>query len=100
MMLKIHQQDDVCVNQLKVLADFTRFSVVRLLMEGPKHVNELNECIKVDQSLLSHHLKLLRDAGIVTANRDGKAVLYQLAGTVHIKEEIIHLGCCNLSFEE
>lgn len=99
-MLKVHQSDDVCVNQLKVLADSTRLSVVRLLMDGPKHVNELNDTIRVDQSLLSHHLKLLRDAGLVKANRDGKAVLYQLADKVHIKDEIISLGCCNLSFEK
>lgn len=98
--MKLDNPDNNCVNRLKVLADSTRLNVVRQLMDGPKHVNALNERIDVDQSLLSHHLKLLRDAGIVTANRDGKAVLYQLADDVKLQEDVISLGCCKLQFDE
>lgn len=90
-----------CAVKLKVLADPTRLAVVEVLMEGPKHVGEINAVLKVDQSLLSHHLKVLRDAGLVEATRDGKSVLYGLAAGVEARGAVrgIDLGCCCLSFE-
>ncbi len=92
---------DHCASLLKILADETRLSVVRQLMRGPMHVNELNDAIGADQSLLSHHLKVLREGGIVEAERDGKAVLYRLSPNVESrrKGDVIDLGCCKLSFD-
>jgi ArsR family transcriptional regulator len=93
--------ESFCAQQLKVLADDTRLSVLRLLMKGPKRVGELNDVLGLDQSLLSHHLKTLRHAGLVEATRDGKAVLYRLAPNVQgtSSGEAINLGCCQLSFD-
>lgn len=90
-----------CVAKLKVLADATRLRVMELLMDGPKHVQELNDVLGIDQSLLSHHLRVVREAGLVETERDGKAILYRLAPGVRIKgrREGIDLGCCRLSFE-
>lgn len=89
-----------CVDKLKVVADATRLAVLELLLESPKHVGELNQVIDVEQSLLSHHLKTLRQAGLVVAERDGKAMLYQLAPTVKTLSPMkgLDLGCCVLSF--
>lgn len=97
--LNIHQ-DVSCASLLKVLADDTRLAVVRKLMEGPRHVGEINAELNIDQSLLSHHLKVLREADIVQAQRDGKAVLYRLSPTVEARREgqVIDLGCCRLDF--
>jgi ArsR family transcriptional regulator len=90
-----------CVRKLKVLADTTRLAVLEILMEGPKHVGELNAVLSVEQSLLSHHLKVLRKEGFVRATRDGKAVLYSLAPAVYRTNagRAIDLGCCLLCFE-
>lgn len=90
-----------CVRKLRVLADPTRLAVLEILMEEPKHVGELNAVIGVEQSLLSHHLKVLREEGFVEATRDGKAVLYSLTPTVWRANtgRAIDLGCCLLSFE-
>ena len=97
------REDDAttCASRLKVLADETRLAVLELLMDGPRHVGELNESLDVEQSLLSHHLKVLRDAGLVAAQRDGKQVLYQLADPVKRsrKRRSIDLGCCHISFD-
>jgi DNA-binding transcriptional ArsR family regulator len=89
-----------CVSKLKALADSTRLQVIEALMAGPKHVNQLMEILDVEQSLLSHHLRVLRDVGLVEAIRDGKAVSYQLADDVEgwTSGKTIHLGCCKLSF--
>jgi len=94
-------QADDCSTLLKLLADETRLNVVQQLMAGPKHVNELNENLGIEQSLLSHHLKVLRDGGIVEARRDGKAMLYRLAPKVESRRagQAIDLGCCRLSFD-
>ena len=83
-----------------MLADATRLSVVRELLEGPRHVGELNELVRVEQSLLSHHLRVLREAGLVEGERDGKAVLYRLAPDISRDGNSINLGCCRLSFED
>ena len=90
-----------CARKLKVLADTTRLAVLQLLMEEPKHVGELNAVLGLEQSLLSHHLKILRKEGFVTATRDGKAVLYCLAPDVQGVNagKVISLGCCLLSFD-
>ncbi len=93
---------NICVDKLKVLADPTRLAVVEALMAGPRHVGELNEEIGLDQSLLSHHLKVLRDSGLVTSERDGKAVLYRLDPSVVMDraDKTINLGCCKLVFDD
>jgi DNA-binding transcriptional ArsR family regulator len=91
-----------CAGMLKVLSDDTRLSVVRLLMDGPRHVGELNDVLRIEQSLLSHHLRLLRSAGLVVAERDGKAVLYSLSLEAESVRtgRTLNLGCCKLSFED
>ncbi len=93
---------DRCAERLKVLADETRLSVLRQLLQGPRHVHELNERLQLEQSLLSHHLRVLREAGLVVAERDGKKVLYRLVPDVVARRsgQAIDLGCCLLSFEQ
>lgn len=95
------KQASSCAAKLKVLADPTRLAVLEALIEGPKHVGTLMELLKVEQSLLSHHLQTLREAGLVEAERDGKAVLYRLAPGVSARTggPAIDLGCCMLSFD-
>lgn len=65
--------------KFKVLADHTRLSVIRLLLERPRNVSELGETLRVEQPLLSHHLRVLRAAGFVESSRKGKAVVYAIA---------------------
>jgi len=99
-MTKTPCEVDSCADILKVLADETRLSVVRQLMAGPRHVGEINDGLQLEQSLLSHHLKVLREGGIVEAQRDGKAVLYRLTPRVAARRrgDCIDLGCCQLTF--
>jgi len=92
--------DAFCVSKLKVLADPTRLSVLKTLMQGPKNVSELMTILDVEQSLLSHHLGTLRNAELVVVNRSGKAMLYELAPGVKgpAAAKTIDLGCCQLAF--
>jgi DNA-binding transcriptional ArsR family regulator len=90
-----------CANKLKVLSDSTRLAVLEALMAGPQNVGELMQKLKVEQSLLSHHLAILRDHELVESHRDGKAVIYQLPATVtdSTAGKAINLGCCKISFD-
>ncbi len=98
--MKSTPDSSTCAEKLKMLADTTRLAVLESLMDKPRHVSELVDLLGVEQSLLSHHLALLREAGLVDALRDGKAVLYQLAPGVAASTagKAIDIGCCQLSF--
>lgn len=89
-----------CATKLAVLADPTRLAVIGVLLGGSRNVKDINRHVKVAQNLLSHHLRVLRDAEIVTACRDGKAVKYALADGVEVgsSHNAINLGCCSLQF--
>lgn len=90
-----------CSRKLKLLADATRLAILRRLRAGPLHVSEIGAGMAVEQSLLSHHLRVLRDAGLVRARRDGKAVLYALDDSVSpvgADGDSFDLGCCRLDF--
>jgi len=60
------------------LADPTRLAVFELLAEGPSAVGELARCLPVSRPAVSQHLKILKDAGLVTDRADGTRRLYQL----------------------
>ena len=76
------------INLLKVLAEPTRLKVVTMLKDGPKFVSELKKATKVEPTLLSHHLALLRKAGFVTSRRIGKRVECELVKGISIKNGI------------
>lgn len=92
--------ESTCTRKLKVLSDSTRLAVMELLMKNPSHVGPLVDALGVEQSLLSHHLRILREAGLVVADRDGKSVLYSLAPDAKVDTgKAIDLGCCQLLFK-
>ncbi|MEB3357096.1 MAG: ArsR family transcriptional regulator [Synechococcales bacterium] len=57
-----------CAQRLKVLADHHRLAILTLLMDRPQHVWELNRELGLGQSLLSHHLRVLRQHGFLTSS--------------------------------
>ena len=60
------------------LSDETRLQIVRLLSHGERCVCELQSVLDAAQSRLSFHLKILKDAGVVSDRRDGRWVYYAL----------------------
>jgi len=61
------------------LADARRLLILYALDEGPKNVSQLTKVLEVSQPTVSRHLKMLRERGLVTAQREGNAVIYRLA---------------------
>jgi DNA-binding transcriptional ArsR family regulator len=72
------------VNQLHAeicagLADPKRILILYALYEKPRNVNELVELLDLTQPMVSRHLKVLRERGMVYTNRIGATVEYRLA---------------------
>ena len=65
---------------LAALADPVRLAVVSALAEGEQCVCDLLEQVPVAENLLSYHLRVLREAGLVAATRRGRWVDYRLDG--------------------
>jgi len=60
------------------LSDETRLSILECLKDGEKCVCNLTGVLGAEQSRLSFHLKVLRDAGLVAARRDGRWMHYSI----------------------
>jgi ArsR family transcriptional regulator len=82
--------DSTPVELFRVLGDPVRWSVVSELRGGTRCACELAEASAAAPSLLSHHLGVLRGAGVVTASRRGKWIDYALVDGVleHLAEAL------------
>lgn len=70
---------DPTVQLLKGFADDTRLRILCLLRGREVCVHEIVEVLDVSQSGVSHQLRVLRDAHLVTHRREGRHVYYRLA---------------------
>lgn len=62
----------------QALSDPTRLQILGLLRGGERCVCELTGVLDAAQSRLSFHLKVLKDAGLVTDRRDGRWIYYTI----------------------
>lgn len=62
----------------KVLADPTRLRIVLLLRKHELCVCEVMYILEMEQSRVSHHMRILRDAGLVEDVRDGRWIIYRI----------------------
>ena len=74
----------------KMFADSTRIKILYDLFQGEKNVTEICNDLEMNQSAISHQLKILRSSKLIKARRDGKMMLYSLADE-HVKT-IIAMG--------
>ncbi|MGD2250265.1 MAG: metalloregulator ArsR/SmtB family transcription factor [Candidatus Methanofastidiosia archaeon] len=63
---------------LKALADETRLQILEFLKDGEKCVCEIVPYIGTSQSNVSQHLKILKNANIVTDRREGRSIYYSV----------------------
>ena len=62
---------------IHAMADETRQSILRLLQEGEMSVNDLCAHFDLQQPTISHHLAILRKAGLADSRRVGRQVFYR-----------------------
>jgi DNA-binding transcriptional ArsR family regulator len=74
----------------KALADPTRREILRLLRAGPRSSGEIAERFPSAWATVSRHLAVLRDAELVTTERNGSSIVYELNTTV-FQDTVEHL---------
>lgn len=68
------------VTLLRCICEDTRFEILELLKEKQELcVNDFVLIMKKDQPLISHHLKILKQCGIVKSKADGKKMIYKIS---------------------
>ena len=66
----------------KALSDPTRRQILELLRRGPKSAGEISEQFGTSGATISHHLSVLKDAGLVSDEKRGKYIFYELDTSV------------------
>lgn len=74
----------------KALADPTRRRILALLREGDLPAGEIAAQFPIAWASVSHHLTVLREAGLVVATREGQFIRYSLNTTV-VQDAMQHL---------
>ena len=74
----------------KAFGDSTRIKILYVLWQGERNVTDICAALEMNQSAISHQLKLLKSAGLVGSRREGKQMIYFLADE-HVKT-IIAMG--------
>lgn len=69
------------------LADEARVEIIARLLDGEKCVCDLTDALETGQSRLSYHLKVLKEAGLVTDRREGRWSYYMLARDAFVETE-------------
>ncbi len=69
---------DRAVSLFHALSDSTRLSILEMLRDGERCVCELQDELEAAQSRLSFHLRVLKEAGLVSDRRDGRWSYYSI----------------------
>jgi ArsR family transcriptional regulator len=77
------------VGFLKIISEENRLKILCILQKQEKCVCEIWQCLELPQNLVSHHLKALKDFGLISSKKEGLKVFYKLNQKVvkkHLKE--------------
>lgn len=89
-----------CAKYLKALGDPIRIQMIRALQSGPKSVSDFSLLLELELSNVSHHLRVLFNAGLVVTEREGKFIYYSLSPDVlksrSLPSGLFDFGCCKL----
>ena len=76
---------DKMESMLNIASDFTRLKIMYAISEKEKNVSEIVKEVGASQSLVSHQLRILRKANLVSTRKEGTCVYYSLADEHVIK---------------
>jgi DNA-binding transcriptional ArsR family regulator len=92
-----------CLAALKALGELSRLRIMRLLLKEKSGVNDISERLKISQYNTSKHLRILREAGLLQMEKQGKQRLYTivpgLKDQVTANKNVLELGCCTFRFD-
>jgi DNA-binding transcriptional ArsR family regulator len=100
--LPVVQQPNDCVTALRALGEETRVRIVALLMEQPMDVGAISDALDVSQYNVSKHLRVLREAGLLEVEKEGRQRRYALPEAIKrdaAAGRVLDLGCCSFQFD-
>ncbi len=90
---------------LKAVSDENRIRILEVLVRGEHCVSALVSALEIDQPKVSHHLAILRSAGVIKSRRDGRHINYSVRHSLHHREstpagtmDVFNLGDLSVSF--
>ena len=93
-----------CIAALKALGEESRLRILRLLFKERLSVNEITERLKLSQYNVSKHLRIMREAGLLESEQQGKLRLYgvssRLKTQVAANNNVLDLGCCTFRLDK
>jgi DNA-binding transcriptional ArsR family regulator len=95
------KEAEQCARYLKALGDPIRLQMIRAMQSGPKSVSDFALLLESELANVSHHLRVLFNAGLVTTERDGKFIYYSLSKEVlknpsRLPTGLFDFGCCKV----
>jgi DNA-binding transcriptional ArsR family regulator len=94
---QLESEEDVSqlADLFSLMGDTSRLRIILTCLHSPISVSDIAEKLELSQSLVSHHLRLLRAARIVCSERRGKQIFY-VAADAHIQcvieDMVAHIG--------
>ncbi len=102
-MTRATESDEIrCAAYFKALAEPLRLQIVKALQSGPLSVSDLALALEQEVGTVSHHLRVLYHADLVSTQREGKFIYYSLSSDFHKqpgktkKARSLDFGCCRL----
>ena len=93
-----------CIAALKALGEESRLRILRLLFKEQLGVNEISRRLRMSQCNVSKHLRIMREAGLLEVEKQGKQRFHTVAGKlknqVAANNNILDLGCCTFRFDK
>ena len=94
-------QSESCADQLKALSEPIRLRIIDVLRNGEMTVGDIAEVLESELVTVSHHLKILKTAGLVEFQRNGRFMVYSLRHDLLQKagsgaRQFLNLGCCRI----
>jgi DNA-binding transcriptional ArsR family regulator len=93
-----------CIAALKALGEESRLRALRLLFKEQLGVTEISKRLRMSQYNVSKHLRIMREAGLLVVEKQGKQRLYTVAGKlknqVAANNNVLDLGCCTFRFDK
>ena len=93
-----------CICALKALGELNRMRLLRLLLTRQMSVGELAHKLGMSEYNASKHLRILREAGLVETQRQGRQHLYAVPKELHQRlqpnDNVLNLDCCTFRFDK
>ena len=81
----------ILAETFRLLGDPSRLRILLYCLQTPRSVGDIAESLDLSQTLVSHHLRLLRGARLVRSERHGKQIFYEVADA-HVSTMLIDMA--------